>query len=274
MKFVHVCFGISAYASLKYVLHNTNEHHNEQIICVEDDFSIGPVYKLDSSEGLRKRTQWIKELLLTTGSLKDQDYLSWIETTISSISSNLSIITKIPNDSRVILWYGHNVSDAIGLRFVVFLLQNKNIQFEEVNVTEYKVQARKTPYAYVLRSLAEMPSHWMLDALKTKQQISDSKIKKLIHDWKSWSQTKDILRILLDGNGVAVSEDYYDTIILENISSEYQKASRVVGEIIGKSEQNINETYLTLRMHQMIQEEKLSHRGNLESLGKFEVRLL
>ncbi|UIJ69805.1 DUF3658 domain-containing protein (plasmid) [Bacillus cereus] len=65
-----------------------------------------------------------------------------------------------------------------------------------------------------------------------------------MNDWEKWSQTKDILRILLNGKIVAVSEDYYDTFILENTSKEYQKASRIVGIVMGESNHCIGDTYL------------------------------
>lgn len=46
--------------------------------------------------------------------------------------------------------------------------------------------------------------------------------------------------------------------ILENTSNEYQKADRVVGEVMGKSDQCIDDTYLTLRVYKLIKQGKLS----------------
>ncbi|WP_307840171.1 DUF3658 domain-containing protein [Bacillus cereus] len=94
-----------------------------------------------------------------------------------------------------------------------------------------------------------------------------------MHDWEKCSQTKDILRILLNGKIVAVPEDYYDAFILENTSKEYQKASRVVGIVMGESNQCIGDTYLDFRVSQLIRQGKLIYQGNLSFLGDFEIRL-
>ncbi|OAB33785.1 DUF1835 domain-containing protein [Paenibacillus glacialis] len=277
MDVVHISFGDSAYGSLKNIFQKSNEHQNEQIICINEDFSIGPIYKLESNEEMQKRKQWLKKLLIKTGPASDTDYLDWIETIHKSDSQ---IASKVPNDSKVILWHGGNTSDEIGLRFVAFLLRNKNIQFEEVDVTEYSrhieykvrdLQNKEIPY--VIRSLGEMPSERILDALQMKKSVSHTKIEGLINDWEEWSQTKDILRILLAGKVVAVSEDYYDTSILESTSNEYQKPSRVVGEVMGKSDQCIGDMYLAFRVYQLIQQGKLNYQGNLGSLREFEIRL-
>ncbi|PGB40105.1 hypothetical protein COF44_26450 [Bacillus toyonensis] len=88
-----------------------------------------------------------------------------------------------------------------------------------------------------------------------------------------WTQTKDILRIILKGKIVAVPEDYYDLSILEYTSNEYQNASHVVRDVMGESEQRKGDKYLAYRVCQLIQQGKLSHQGDFGFLGKFEIRL-
>ncbi|OUB14984.1 hypothetical protein BK708_25095 [Bacillus thuringiensis serovar yunnanensis] len=278
MNVIHIGFGDSACGNLKSAFNKGNKHQSEQIICINEDFSIGSIYKLESNEGIQERKQWLKDVLTKTGSILDKDYVDWIETTLNK---NSHIATEVPADSKVIIWHGDNASDEIGLRFVVFLLQNKNIQFEEVNVTEYSRQIEYKVYdlqneeiPHVIKSLGEMPPELTLDALqKMKKNMSHLTIENLINDWGKWSQTKDVLRILLNGKIVAVSEDYYDLSILESTSKEYQNASHVVGNVMGESAQRIGDTYLAYRVYQLIQQGKLSYQGDLDFLGKFEIRL-
>ncbi|EJR91048.1 hypothetical protein IKE_05722 [Bacillus cereus VD196] len=278
MNVIHIGFGDSACGNLKSAFNKSNKLQSEQIICINEDFSIGPIYKLESNEGIQERKQWLKDVLTKRDSILDKDYLEWIETTLNK---NSHITTEVPTDSKVIIWHGDNASDEIGLRFVVFLLQNKNIQFEEVNVTEYSRQIEYKVYdlqneeiPHVIKSLGEMPPELTLDALqKMKKNMSHLTIENLINDWEKWSQTKDVLRVLLNGKIVAVSEDYYDLSILENTSKKYQNASHVVGNVMGESDQRIGDTYLAYRVYQLIQQGKLSYQGDLEFLGKFEIRL-
>ncbi|KXY47189.1 hypothetical protein AT257_13795 [Bacillus cereus] len=274
MNVTHITFGDSAYGNLKYVFQKNNEYKNEKVICINEDFSIGPIYKLESTEGMQERKQWLKEVLTTIGPTSELDYLDWIETTLKQ---NPQIVEEISSSSKVILWHGENVSDAIGLRFVLSLLQNKNIHFEEVNVTdfsqhiEYKVQdLQDKEIPYVLRSVSEMPSELILEALQMKKELSQVQVHSLIQDWEKWSQTNGVLRIIEDGQITTVFEDYYDVSILENTSNEYQRVSRIVGEVMEKNEQRIGDTYLTFRVHQLIQQGKLNYQGDQ---AKMEIQL-
>lgn len=274
MNVIHITFGDSAYGNLKYAFQQKHEYKNEKVISVNEDFSIGPIYKLDSMEGMQERKQWLKDVLTTVGPASDLDYLDWIETTLKK---NSQIVEEVPSGSKVILWYGESASDVIGVGFVLSLLQNKNIQFEEVNVTdfshhiEFKVhdlQDKEIPH--VLKSLGEMPSELISEALQTKKELYQAQVKSLIQDWKKCSQTNGILRILVDKKIKAVSEDYYDASILEHTSNEYQRASIIVGKIMGENEQRIGDTYLNFRVHHLIQQGKLSSQG--DSM-KIEIRL-
>lgn len=278
MSVVHIGFGVCACGSLRAAFRKSNQHQNEEIICIREDFSIGPIYKLESEEGIQERKKWMKELLTITGSDSEKDYLDWMETTLKS---NPQVVMKIPNDSTVIIWHGRNASDEIGLRLVAFLLRNKKIQFEEVDVTEYSLHIKykvrdqeNKEIPYVLRNVGELPSKMILEALHRKKSIANTIVQSLINDWEKWSQTKDLLRIVVDGKIAAVSEDYYDRFILENTSNEYQKALRVVGEVMGKSDQCIGDTYLAFRVHQLIKQGQLSYRGNLGFLRDFEIRFV
>lgn len=69
----------------KSAFHKSKEHQNEQIICINKDFSIGPIYKLESNKGMQERKQWLKEVLTKTGPASERDYLDWIETTLKKI---------------------------------------------------------------------------------------------------------------------------------------------------------------------------------------------
>ncbi|MED1304567.1 DUF3658 domain-containing protein [Bacillus pacificus] len=125
----------------------------------------------------------------------------------------------------------------------------------------------------MIKSLGEMPPELTLDALQLKKSMSILTIESLINHWEKWTQTKDVLRIILKGKLVAVPEDYYDLSILENTANEYQKASYVVGNVMGESDQRIGDTYLAYRVYQLIQQGKLSYQGDLGFLREFEIRL-
>lgn len=258
MTITHITFGNSAYGTLKYAFQQKNEYKDEKIICMNEDLSIGPIYALTSDEGMKKRKKWLKDVMTMP--------VNWIE---NSLQKNVKIAERIPSHSKVILWHGENTSDAAGVRFVLSLLQDKQIQFEEVHVTKfshhisYQVedeQGGKIPH--VLNSLAEMPPELIFEALQMKKELPQEQVQHFIQDWEKHSQSTHVLRTLVDGKITNVSEEYYDKDILEHASNEYQGVSLVVGNAIEKSEQSVSDLYLHFRVHQLIQKGKLNTRGH------------
>ena len=106
---------------------------------MNDDFSIG---SLNFTDGMRARKKWLKEVLTSTRQESNLDYVEWVE---AKLKQNPKI-EEVPSNSKVVLWYGENASDVVGVSYVVALLQDKGIEFSEVNVTDfsrridYKVQ--------------------------------------------------------------------------------------------------------------------------------------
>ncbi|CAM4112452.1 hypothetical protein BAMA_13660 [Bacillus manliponensis] len=279
MNTVHIVFGDSAAENVTSALRKSNQHKSEKVICMKEDFSIGPISKLECDEGIQVRKKWLGEVLKTIDPhfIKDSDDFEWIAETMRS---NLQSVTEIPNDSKIVLWHGSNTSDKIGLMFVAFLLQDKNVYFEEVNVTEYShhinymirdMHGEEIPH--MLNSVGATPPKLILDVLQMKKSMSNIEVQMLIKNWEKWSGAKEILRILLNEEVVAVSEDYYDTAILQTVSNEYEVAARVVGEVMGTNEQCIGDTYLAFRVHYLIQKGQLQYKGDLGGLGKFGIRL-
>lgn len=269
MSGIHIVFGESAYGNLHHAFKQCNEQQNTKIVRFMDGFSVGPIYNLDSVDGIQARKLWLKEVLTTISPELGDDYPDWVETQLTSI--NLKLNTEIKKGDTVIIWHGDNASDKIGTSFVAFLLQNKNVQFEEVDVTEYSLikNDNKDPFT----SLNTLPSELILDALQNKKSISDTKIQSLLNDWAMLSESHGLLRILVEGKVTTVSEDYYDSHILKHTSNELIKASYVVGEVMGEVDQ-INDTYLAYRIHQRIKQGKLQYKGHLGALWEFEIQLL
>lgn len=64
-----------------------------------------------------------------------------------------------------------------------------------------------------------------------KKELSQEQIQGFIQEWEKCSQSNGVLRILVDGKIITVSEDYYDAAILELTSNEYQFVYSIVGEV-------------------------------------------
>ncbi|NRS16304.1 DUF1835 domain-containing protein [Brevibacillus sp. HB1.4B] len=276
MNKFHICFSLSAYGTLRSVFRKQNLLQTESIICIEDDFSVGPLHQLETATGMNERIEWIHSFFKQVEPISNEDL-----TTIKAyLLRNLTLPSQVPDGSSVILWYGQNASDSIGIRYVVSMLQDKNLSFEGIDITafsvncDYKVRnIDGNEVSYVLKSAGALPPKLVVDAYQVKKNMPAPLVQSLILEWEKWSQSDSTLRVYKQGEVLEVSEDYYDALLLEHASNKFQKAARVIGTVMGESDQCIGDTYLTYRVHELIKQGLLQYQGELMPLRRLEIGL-
>lgn len=82
----------------------------------------------------------------------------------------------------------------------------------------------------------------------------------------------NIKQNMKDGKVISVEEDYYDQNILDNCTSEYQKAARVIGETMGQQESTVGDYYLWYRIHILIHQNLLDCQGSPITMRDLEIR--
>ncbi|MDR4998925.1 DUF1835 domain-containing protein [Brevibacillus parabrevis] len=276
MQTFHIGFGDSACGTLRVFLRAARLPGS--IICLRDDFSIGPIAHLTTEDGMEQRWQWFKNLLVAT----EPDFQEDLELFAQQFQQDRTFAADIPAGSTVVLWHGGRcTSDQLGIRYVVSMLQSKSIRFEAVDVSAYSQRIHYTvtdeennTIPYVIRSVGEIYSERLHGAWETKASLSSAQIEEWVHDWEAhWLHSTSRLRIIENGLVQAVPEDYYDAALLQCSTRSFQKAGRVIGEVMGRSEQCIGDMYLLQRIQELIRAGKLSYRGELAPMRYLEIRL-
>ncbi|MED1781946.1 DUF1835 domain-containing protein [Brevibacillus fortis] len=277
MNKFHICFGPSSYGTLRSVFHKQNLLQTESIIRIDDDFSVGPLHRLETANGMNERIEWIHSFFKQVEGVSPED----MSTLKAYLLRNLTLPSQIPDGSNVILWHGQNASDAIGMSYAVSMLQDKNLSFETIDVTAFSVDSDYklrdldgNEESYVLKSVAALPPRLVMDAYQVKKDMAAPLVQNLILEWEKWSHSDEsMLRVFKQGEVLAVSEDFYDASLLEHASKKFQKAARVIGTVMGESDQCIGDTYLIHRVHELIKKGLLEYRGELMPLHRLEIRL-
>ncbi|MFS0557307.1 DUF1835 domain-containing protein [Brevibacillus sp. 179-C9.3 HS] len=276
MNKFHICFGLSTYGTLRAVFRKQNLLQTDTVICIQDDFSVGPLNQLSSSSGMNDRIEWIQSFLMKTEQISVDDLI----TEKAYLLRNLSFPSQIPDGSTVVLWYGQNASDIIGLGFVASMLQGKSLSFETIDVTAFSVDIHykvkdtgNNEVVYALKSAGALPPELVMDAYQVKKAMPAPLVQSMILEWEKWSQSESSLRVYKNGEVIAVSEDYYDAALLEHTSKKFQKAARVIGTVMGESDQCIGDTYLIYRVHELIKQDLLQYQGELMPLRRLDIRL-
>jgi hypothetical protein len=100
-------------------------------------------------------------------------------------------------------------------------------------------------------------------------------------EWLDLSGTDEVLRIWENGGIKSAQEDYYDSFIIDivkNLHTEYGskdfiKASRVIGEALGRSEQIISDAFIEYRLRHLIYKGVFEIKGIPKSMRHYSVKL-
>lgn len=70
-----------------------------------------------------------------------------------------------------------------------------------------------------------------------------------------------------------INQYYYDNDILEHTPDEFMRAARVVGTVMGMSDQVVGDTFIDYRLRKLIEAGKIEYRGKLRYMREFDIRL-
>ncbi|MCY6372219.1 DUF1835 domain-containing protein [Clostridium ganghwense] len=264
-KYVHIVFGDSARGSLRYFIENNPNEYNGSIIGIREDYSIGPIYEIETEVGMIKRIEYFTDILKKVSAY---EYLEHIKEDFIEIHED---IRNIEQDSKIVIWHGENTNDQVGLRCLVSLLKNRDLY--EVNVSESYVRGYNDN-EYIPRALAECSPEEIHNIISKIKKIDKERCNNLIDDWEVLRNSKENLRILKDNKIVGVDESYYDNDILYNCTLSFRKAARIIGDTMGKSEQLVGDLYIDYRVRKLIESGKIEYRGKLAAMREFEARLI
>lgn len=264
-KFVHIVFGDSAAGTLKYYFHNNNKNEFEgKILNLREDYSIGPIYEIDTEIELRKRIEWFKKILQEVWSY---EYYEQFE---AEFINTYESVKNIEADSKIVIWYGENTGDEVGIRYLSSLLEDRELY--EVNVSESNVEGYGGN-SYKPRAFGECAPEEIGHLILTMKKIEMEKCKELSNDWEVLRKSKENLRILEENKIIGVDENYYDDEILSNCSFNFKKAPRIIGATMGKAQQLVSDSYIDYRVRRLIESGSVEYRGKLETMRDFEIRV-
>ncbi|MBF8983849.1 DUF1835 domain-containing protein [Lutibacter sp. B2] len=264
-KFVHIVFGDSAAGTLKYFFENNQHECKGKIINFREDHATGPLYEIDTKKGFQKRIKWFEQMFKE---VFIDDYFENIE---KEFMYTYEMIKNMGQDLKIVIWYGENTADQVGLRYLSGLLRNRELY--EVNVSDSYV-ASYNGNRYKPRAFGECAPEEIDHLILKMKKIEKEKYNHLINDWEVLRTSKENLRILKNNEIIGVDESYYDHDIVSNCTFNFTKVARIIGKTMGKSNQLVGDTYIDYRVRKLIESGKVEYQGKLETMRDFEIRVV
>ncbi len=217
---VHVAFGEAAAGGISEALELVGRH--ERVLGLPDDLSFGPI----DPPNLDLRRTWAKSVLH-----HDYDQYQWLRGAAETFWTDATADQASP-----VVWVCRTYA-AEQAGFLEFIWRMGGRGFDIVDATDVEVPSRHDPN----RSLRP----WALGLLTGEQIVSAGLIDQRAAfpqgeaqsaraRWSELRRENAPFRVIRDGRLVSAPLSYFDEFLLKYASSDWQKATRLVGETMGR----------------------------------------
>ncbi len=268
---IHIVSSDSAAGSLRVGIERP-----KIVIGLPDSLSIGPLWKLDEELGQTYRNQWLYEHIND-----EQDEFEYENKFINTLRE----ITDLPHQIPIYIWYGENIDEQIGMRFLLYLLRNKTNDIFLMNTTAlYEKYVISNVNCHEITHTSQIEPddiRRLFEKHQDKHPLSEQERIRYKNEWKSLSHTKDVLHIWMNQEIIGVNKNYYDPLIIQTIAKlhnkegekDFIKVGMVIGEVLSNSNSLINPYYLEYRIRHLIYNGMLELKGIPKSMRHYRVKL-
>jgi hypothetical protein len=266
---IHVVFNESEVDLMKQVI-ALDESLSGEIMQVKDDLAVGPLSGIDTEDGWQARVEWWRGLLQGSpykeslaGSFDDRE-------TVKQVKQQLDA----DNDEQVWLWMGQNQHDVCGYYWFMSQFKDYPGRLMVLYMNNLPFINEKGQIFYP-SWLSEIQPREFLKARKLARPITPSEYEVDPDEWKKICDENAMIR-LLEGGKKLVSKDetFYDSDVIRNITAEWQKASRVLSNILHRMKIKTGDVFIMWRMKELIAAGKIEAMGELAKGWKdFDVKL-
>ncbi len=266
---IHIVFNESEVTLMQQVM-ELDESLAGEVIQIKDDFAVGPLAGIDAEEGWNARVEWWRSLLQGSpykeelaGSFDDRQ-------TVREMKEKLEANTA----EQVWIWMGQNQHDVCGYYWLIPQLREFQGRVMILYMNNLPFINEKGQLFYP-SWLHEIQPKEFLKAKKLCRPITLSEFEVDPDEWKKLADENAAVRILEGGKKiVGKDETFYDNEILKNITSEWQKATRVLTNTLHRMKIKTGDVFVMWRMKELINAGKVEVTGDVNKGWKdFDVKL-
>lgn len=265
---IHIVFNEADVAVLKQAI-ELDENLAGDVIQIKDDYAVGPIENSYTGEGRELRLNWWREVL--AGGDYDGKAATCEVDDFKTLAELVGNLRRNPEELAWI-WAAQNKHDVSGyywlLHFVkefqgrIFILYMNNLPF-----------LNEKGQLFYPSWLSQIPAKEFLKAKKLARQITLSEFEVDPDEWIRLSQENKMVRILEGGKKlVQFDADFYDDDLSKYISTDWQKASKVITQFLHKNKHTTGDAYLLWRLKTLIAGGGYDTQGEVRNMKEFEVK--
>jgi hypothetical protein len=246
-----------------------DESLRSEIFEIKDDFAVGPLKDIYSTEGVEERKEWWRTVLA------GGDYNDHVDSgEVDDLKAVDEIKSKLKNDENenAWIWVASNKHDVCGYYWLM-------AQLKEFEGRVYILMLNNLPFInekgniFYPENLFEIPPREFLKAKKLARQITASEFEIDPDEWTKICNENKMVRILEGAKKLSQHDaDFFDKYIMEFITPDWQKAGKVIHQVLSKAKQTTGDAYLLWRIKELIAADKIDAQGQLGNMKDFEIK--
>jgi len=265
---IHIVFSNEDAQVLKSAI-ALDEKLSGEVIYLKDDYAVGPLQNMHSVQGAEQRSLWWQEIedgITGDDALTDSNTLDLktVATLVGTLRRN--------DDEQLWIWAAQNAHDVSGyfwlLHFLmefqgrVFILYLNNLPFINEKGSIFYPQW-----------LYQIPVREFLKAKKLARPITAAEFEVDGSEWQKLAEVNLPVRILEGGKKLGQHQvDFYDDDLLKLVTTDWQKASKLVQHFSGKSKHTINASFILWRFKTLASVGSIDTQGRANNAKEFEIK--
>lgn len=266
---IHIVFSEADAKVLKDAI-DLDETLQGRVLCIRDDYSVGPIRDLYKEEGIEARQSWWKAVCdgneFESGVVQytrdDHQLMAGIGESLMADPEEVIWIWAAQNNHDVCgyFWVLHFVKEFQGRAFILYL---NNLPFfnDKGNI-------------FYPAWLHTIPPKEFIKAKKLARPITLSEFEIDPDEWSRLIQEHKGVRLLEGGKKLKqFDEDYYDADIRKFITKDWQKAGRVINQFLSKNKEITGSAFLLWRLRVMVSMGEIEAQGEMKNIKDFEIKI-
>jgi Protein of unknown function/Domain of unknown function (DUF1835) len=266
---IHIVFQHNDVELLKKAI-ELDEELKGDIIEIKDEWGVGPLAGIDTEEGWNARLDWWRELL------KGSPYGESLAGSFDDRKTVRELMEKLDADENEIatIWMGQNQHDVTGYYWLMPQLRKYQGRLMIIYLNNLPFINEKGQLFYPWSVHDILPKE-VVKAKKLSRPITVSEFEIDPDEWKKIMEENATVRILEGGKKIVGKEiSFYDNDILRNITPEWQKATRILTNILHRMKIKTGDLYLMWRIRQLIADGRIEVTGEpTKGWKEFDLRL-
>lgn len=241
-----------------------------QVIQIKDDYAVGPLYNIYIGEGINARKEWWTEVLLG-GDFEGKADSSEVDDT--KTAAELVGTMRRNEEEQIWIWAAQNKHDVSGYYWLLNYLKEFQGRVHILYLNNLPFFNDKGHIFYPTW-LSEIPAKEFLKAKKLAREITPSEFEVDPDEWTKICNEHKGVRFLEGGKKlVQYDYDFYDGELKKFVTSDWQKASKIINQFLSKAKETTGDAYILWRLKTMIAQDMFDVQGKIENMKDFEVKL-